>query len=64
MSDAILAYAFWVQTGRPWDVNGLRTHFEQRKMEKAIRRNRFDMEKYRALKQAIKQVEERLEQLN
>lgn len=63
MSDALIAYIFWVNTGRPWDVNGLRDHFQTRKMNKAIKKNIFDQDKYNNLKQAIEQVETKLNEL-
>jgi calcium uniporter regulatory subunit MCUb, mitochondrial len=64
MSDAAIAYAFWVKTGRPWDINGLREHFIQKKMQQAIKRKQFDEMKYNNLSQALEKTEQRLRSLN
>ena len=64
MTDAAIAYAFWVKTGRPWDINGLRDHFVQKKLQKAIKRKQFDEKKYNNLKEALEMTEQRLKSLN
>jgi hypothetical protein len=61
MSDAMIAYMFWVMTGRPWDVNGLCAHFQRRKMQKAIKSKRFDEKLYSNLHQALAMTEQRLQ---
>lgn len=62
-SDAFFAYVFWVYTGKPWDLVGLQEHFSKKKMEKAIKKNNFNLAKYESKKRAIAAIEERLRNL-
>jgi len=36
--DAIAAYWFWCWSGKPWDVNGLREHFFDRRLKKLLKK--------------------------
>ena len=42
LSDAFIAYLFWLKTGCPWDIIGLQEHFRKKKMERAIYKQRFN----------------------
>ena len=44
--DAILCYYFWLWTGKPWDVDGLRSHFYERALSKKLRKRNIDRELY------------------
>ena len=64
MSDAFLAYAFWVKTGRPWDIHGLRSHFSEKKMKQQIKKHAFNTVEYENLQEAVRIVEEKLNKMN
>ena len=63
-SDAFFAYVFWVYTGKPWDLVGLQEHFSKKKMEKAMKKNHFNLDKYESKKRAIAAIEARLKDLS
>jgi hypothetical protein len=42
LSDALIAYFFWLRTGRPYEISGLARHFKEKKLDKAIKKNFFD----------------------
>jgi len=46
LADAVAAYFFWLWSGRPWDINGLRTFFFERKLEKLLKKKSVDYQKY------------------
>ena len=46
LMDATLAYLFWMWTGQPYDMEGLRTHYFHRKLKKLMRRQNVDYSYY------------------
>ena len=51
LSDAIAAYLFWLWAGTPWDVEGLRNHFFEKKLRRLLKQKNVSYEKYNLLKQ-------------
>jgi hypothetical protein len=49
LSDAIASYAFWLWAGKPWDIDGLKNHFFDRKLKKLLKKNHINYEKYQTL---------------
>ena len=44
--DAILCYFFWLKAGKPWDVDGLRSYFYERKLRQTLKKRLIDYEAY------------------
>ena len=62
-SDTFLAFMFFVQTGRLWDIQGLTQYFQERKFSSTVKRQSLDMNKIGETKKAIEIIEKRLGEL-
>jgi len=51
LSDAIAAYLFWLWAGKPWDVDGLKHHFFERRLRKQLKSMNISYDKYKLLEQ-------------
>ena len=38
LSDAIAGYFFWLWSKKPWDVNEIRSHFFEKKLQKLMKK--------------------------
>lgn len=63
-SDTLIAFIFFVNTGRIWDMEGLANYFKGKKFESIIKKKGFDMRKIDETHRAIKVIEKRLEELS
>lgn len=60
LSDGIAAYLFWIWAGKPWDVEGLKSHFFERRLKKLLKKNNISYEKYKLLEQTKQEIMSRL----
>lgn len=60
--DAILVYYFWLMTGKPWDVDGLRSHFYERMLRKRLKQLNVDYHVYTQLKLCKTEIINKLKQ--
>ena len=60
LSDAIASYGFWIWAGKPWDVDGLKNHFFERKLKKLLKKNHINYEKYQTLVQTKHEIMKQL----
>lgn len=61
LSDAIASYFFWLWAGKPWDIDGFKSHFFERRLKKLIKKNHINYDKYLTL---LKTKEEIMRQLS
>jgi hypothetical protein len=60
LSDGVAAYMFWIWAGKPWDVEGLKSHFFERKLRKLLKKNHVSYEKYELLLHTKNEIMARL----
>lgn len=60
LSDAIAAYLFWLWAGKPWDIDGLKSHFFERRQRKLFKKLNVSYEKYRLLEQTKAELMKKL----
>ncbi len=62
LSDAIAAYLFWLWAGRPWDVEGLKTHFFERRLKKLLKKRCINKERFELLERTKAEIMRKLSQ--
>ena len=62
LSDAIAAYLFWLWAGRPWDVEGLKTHFFERRLKKLLKKRCINKEGFELLERTKAEIMRKLSQ--
>lgn len=60
LSDAVAAYSFWIWAGKPWDVEGLKAHFYERRLRKLLKKKNVEHEQYELLLQTKAAILKRL----
>ena len=43
LTDAIFSYAFWLWSGKPWDLAGIKRNANTRKLKKLLRKHNMDI---------------------
>ena len=61
MFDAILCYYFWLWSGKPWDVDGLRSFYYEKTLKKKLKKKDIDYRMYTQLKDTKKEILRRLQ---
>jgi len=56
LSDAIAAYLFWLWAGRPWDIEGLKNFFFERRLKKLFKKRHINQEKYELLERTKAEI--------
>jgi len=46
LGDVVCGYMFWIWTKRPYSLEGLKSHFFEKKKGKLIRKNQVDFDNY------------------
>lgn len=64
MGDAVASYFFWIWSGKPYNIDGLKEHFYRRKQRKMIKKHGIDYENYLKTEEAIKIIKERIRELD
>lgn len=54
--DTILIYYFWLLTGKTWDLDGLRSHFYERKLRKRLAQLNVDYHIYTQLRECKAEI--------
>jgi len=49
LADSIFSYTFWLWAGKPWDLDGLKAHFFERRMKKLLKKHNMDYFYYQQL---------------
>ena len=62
LADAGVAYSFWVWSGKPYDIDGLKNFYFERKLRKLLRRENIDYHVYQSLKQRKAEILDKLKQ--
>ena len=62
LSDAIAAYLFWLWAGRPWDVEGLKNHFFERRLKKLLKKRCINKERFELLERTKAEIMRKLSQ--
>lgn len=62
LADAGIAYSFWVWSGKPYDIDGLKSFYFERKLKKLLKRENIDYFVYKSLKQRKAEILEKLKQ--
>ena len=52
LSDAIAGYWFWILSGKPWGLDGLKNHYYERALKKNFAKYRINKTEYEMLKRA------------
>jgi calcium uniporter protein, mitochondrial len=63
LGDALVGYLFWIRSGRPYSLDGLREHFYERKKAKLIKKKAVDYENFIRTEEAIRIIRNRLQEL-
>ena len=58
--DSILLYYFWLLTGKPWGLDGLRAYFYERQLRKCLKKLNVDFHIYQQLKLCKAEIIEKL----
>lgn len=56
LSDAIAGYVFWLWTGKPWDLDSLRTHYYEKALTKNFRKHKINRHEFEMLKESRRQI--------
>ena len=56
LSDAIAGYMFWLWTGKPWDLDSLRTHYYEKALAKQFKKHNINKVEYEMLKESRAQI--------
>ena len=64
LSDAIAGYYFWLWSGKPWDLDSLRSHYYERELKKNLRKHKINQREFEMLVQSKKQILEKLMRYN
>jgi hypothetical protein len=62
LADAGIAYSFWVWSGHPYDLDGLKTFYFERKLRKQLKKECIDYHVYQSLKIRKAEILEKLKQ--
>ena len=62
LGDAGIAYSFWVWSGKPWDLDGLKSFYYERKLRKLLKKEEIDYHVYQSLKTRKAEILEKLKQ--
>ena len=46
LSDAVLGYMFWCYSGRPWNLDSLRSWYYERELTKNLKKHKINKEEY------------------
>jgi hypothetical protein len=60
LSDAVAAYMFWIWAGKPWDIEGLKQHFFDRRLKKLLKKNNISVDKFKLLENTKREIMGRL----
>ena len=60
LSDACLGYLFWCYSGRPWDLDSLRSFYYHKELNKNLRKHNINEEEYKQLVASKKQILDKL----
>lgn len=63
LSDAIAGYMFWLWTGKPWDLDSLRSHYYEKALSKNFRKHKINVVEYDMLKASRKQIFDKLAEM-
>ena len=63
LSDAIAGYMFWLWTGKPWDLDSLRTHYYEKALTKNFMKHKINVIEYDMLKASRKQIFDKLAEM-
>ncbi len=64
LGDAVCGYFFWIWSGKPYTLDGLKEHFYKRKQLKMIKKHGIDYENYLKTEEAIKIIKARIRELD
>lgn len=64
LGDAICSYFFWLWSGRPYTLDGLKLHFYKRRERKLIKKDQIDYENFLKTEEAIRIIKDRLKELD
>ena len=51
LTDSVIAYMFWIWSGQPYDMDGLKRFYFDRSLKKMAKKNSFDIHYYNQLKE-------------
>lgn len=60
LGDAVIGYMFWMWTKKGYEANSVHKFFFERKMKKLIKKNKFDLERYKMVKDSVSIIKKRL----
>ena len=60
LADSLLAYCFWIWSGQPYDMDGLKRFYFYRRLKKMAKKNSFDIHYYNNLKERKQDIVEKL----
>ena len=56
LSDAIAGYMFWLWTGKPWDLDSLRSYYYEKALTKNFKKHKLNVHEYEMLKESRRQI--------
>lgn len=60
LSDAIAGYYFWLWSGKPWDLDSLRSHYYERALQKNLKKHKVNLKEFEMLQECKKQILQKL----
>ena len=63
LTDAIAGYFFWLWSGKPWDLDSLRSFYYERELNKVLKKHRINKREYEMLVASKKQILDKLMQI-
>ena len=64
LGDTLVGYFFWIWSGKPYSLEGLKQHFFERKQRKMIKKNQIDYSNYLKTEEAIRIIKDRIKELD
>jgi Mitochondrial calcium uniporter len=61
--DTLFGYLFWIRSGRPYSLDGLREHFFEKKKARMMKKKAVDYENFVRTEEAIQIIRKRLQEL-
>jgi hypothetical protein len=61
--DTLFGYLFWIKSGRPYSLDGLREHFFEKKKARIMKKRAVDYENFVRTEEAIEIIRKRLQEL-
>lgn len=61
--DTLFGYLFWIRSGRPYSLDGLREHFFEKKKARMMKKKAVDYENFVRTEEAIEIIRKRLQEL-